>query len=50
MMADSLKTVAVSVTGLGATWIEWLPVVVRVLVGLATLVYLFLKIHNEFKK
>ena len=49
-MVDSLKTVAVSATGLGATWIEWLPVVIRVLVGLATLVYLFVKIHNELKK
>ena len=49
-MADSLKTVAVSATGLGTTWVEWLPVTVRVLVGLATLVYLFVKIHNELKK
>ena len=49
-MIDSLKTVGVSVTGLGVTWIEWLPVVVRVLVGLATLIYIFLKIHNEIKK
>ena len=49
-MIDSLKTVGVSVIGLGVTWIEWLPVVVRVLVGLATLVYLFVKIHNELKK
>tara|TARA_R100000458_G_scaffold41366_1_gene39045 strand:- start:184 stop:333 length:150 start_codon:yes stop_codon:yes gene_type:complete len=49
-MLDSLKTMAVSITGMGITWIDWLPVVVRVLVGLASLVYLFLKIHNELKK
>ena len=49
-MIDSLKTMAISITGMGVTWIEWLPVVVRVLVGLASLVYLFIKIHNELKK
>ena len=49
-MVDSLKTMAVSATGLGVTWVEWLPVTVRVLVGLASFVYLFLKIHNELKK
>ena len=49
-MIDSLKTIGVSATGIGVTWIEWLPVTVRVLVGLATLIYIFLKIHNEIKK
>ena len=49
-MIDSLKTMAISVTGIGVTWFVWLPVVVRVLVGLASLVYLFIKIHNELKK
>ena len=49
-MADSLKTMAVSATGIGVTWIEWLPVVVRVAVGIASFVYLFVKIHNELKK
>ena len=49
-MIDSFKTMAISVTGIVITWIEWLPVVVRVLVGLASLVYLFIKIHNELKK
>ena len=47
---DILKTMGVSITGIGVTWIEWLPVTVRVLVGLASFVYLFLKIHNELKK
>ena len=46
-MIDSLKTMAVSATGISVTWIDWLPVTVRVLVGLASLVYVFLKIHNE---
>ena len=49
-MADSLKTVAVSVTGLGVTWIEWLPVSVRVMVGIASFVYICVKINNELKK
>ena len=49
-MIDSLKAMAVSITGIGVTWIEWLPVVIRVLVGVASLVYLLIKIHNELKK
>ena len=47
---DALKTMGVGMTGKGVTWIEWLPVVVRVAVGIASLVYLFIKIHNELKK
>ena len=47
---DALKTMGVGMTAMGVTWIEWLPVVVRVAVGIASLVYLFIKIHNELKK
>ena len=47
---DILKTMGVGLTGMGVTWIEWLPVVVRVAVGVASLIYLFVKIHNELKK
>ena len=47
---DILKTMGVSLTGIGVTWIDWLPVAVRVAVGVASLVYVFLKIHNELKK
>tara|TARA_Y100001963_G_C6471451_1_gene304681 strand:- start:237 stop:392 length:156 start_codon:yes stop_codon:yes gene_type:complete len=49
-MIDSLKTVAVSVTGISVTWIEWLPVVVRVAVGIASFIYICLKIYNELYK
>ena len=49
-MIDSLKTVAVSATGIGVTWIEWLPVTVRVAVGIASFVYICVKIKNELKK
>ena len=47
---DALKTMGVSLTGIGVTWIEWLPVAGRVAVGLASLVYVFIKIHNELNK
>ena len=49
-MVDSLKTSAASITGISVTWIEWLPVVVRVAVGLATFVYICVKAYNEIKK
>ncbi len=49
-MVDSLKTVAVSATGMSVTWIEWLPVVVRVAVGLASFAYICVKIYNEIYK
>tara|TARA_Y100000361_G_C10866954_1_gene192220 strand:+ start:16 stop:168 length:153 start_codon:yes stop_codon:yes gene_type:complete len=48
-MIDSLKTMGISVTGISVTWIEWLPVVVRVLVGLASFVYIIIKIYKELK-
>ena len=49
-MLDSLKTVAVSATGISVTWIEWLPIVVRIAVGLASFVYICIKIYNELYK
>ena len=49
-MVDSLKTSAASITGISVTWIEWLPVVVRVAVGFATFVYICVKVYNEIKK
>ena len=49
-MADSLKTVTASATGLSVTWIEWLPVAVRVAVGVASFVYICVQIKNELKK
>lgn len=44
---DSLKTVSVSSGGVFVTWIEWLPVTVRIAVGVATISYLYYKILNE---
>ena len=49
-MIDSLKTATASATGISITWIEWLPVTIRVMVGLATFVYICAKAYNEIKK
>ena len=50
MMIDSLKTLSVSTSGIMVTWMEWLPVVVRVAVGLDTFVYMVYKAKNEWLK
>ena len=47
-MLDSLKVVSVGTSGVVVTWMEWLPVAVRVAVGLATLVYMVIKARNEW--
>ena len=49
-MVDSVKTVAAGATGVGVTWIEWLPIAVRVAVGIANFVYICAKAYNELKK
>ena len=49
-MIDSVKTVAAGATGISVTWIEWLPVAVRVAVGIATFFYICFKAYNELKK
>ena len=49
-MVDSLKSVTAGATGIGVTWFEWLPVAVRVAVGVATFVYICAKAYNEIKK
>ena len=50
MMLDSLKTLSVSTSGMVVTWMEWLPVAVRVAVGIATFVYMVYKTKNEWLK
>ena len=47
---DSLKTVSISGGGMWVTWMEWLPVAVRVAVGIMTLAYMFYKTKNEWLK
>jgi len=49
-MIDSLKTVATGVGGMTITWLEWLPVIVRVGVGIATIIYIGVKTYKEYKK
>ena len=48
-MIDSLRTVTAGASGMGVTWMEWLPIVVRVLVGLATFIYICVKIYKLMK-
>ena len=48
-MLDSIRPLVAGVGGLTVTWLEWLPVVVRVLVGLATFVYICVKIYKLAK-
>ena len=49
-MLDSLKTVSVGASGIGVTWIEWLPIAVRVAVGIATFTYICVKVYKETKR
>ena len=49
-MVDSLKIVIAGAGGITITWVEWLPVVVRALVGSATFIYICVKIYKEIKR
>ena len=46
-MEDSVKTVAVGMTGAAITGLGVLPDVTSVLVGIVTIVYLVIKIYKE---
>ena len=48
-MIDSLRTTTAGVSGMVVTWMEWLPMMVRVLVGLATFIYICVKIYKLMK-
>ena len=48
-MIESVKTTTAGISGMLVTWMEWLPMVVRVLVGVATFVYIIVKIIREVK-
>jgi hypothetical protein len=49
-MIDSLKTVAAGAGGITITWIEWLPIAVRIAVGIATFAYICVKVYKETKR
>ena len=48
-MEDAIKTVGIGSGGTVITWMQWLPDVVRVLVGITTIVYMVVKIYKELK-
>ena len=51
-MMDVIDTLKTTGTGVGGWWLSvsgWLPDIVSLLVGMATLVYLILKIAKELK-
>jgi len=49
-MIDSIRTLLAGVGGLVVTWLDWLPIVVRVLVGLASFVYICVKIYKLYNE
>ena len=49
-MIDSVKTVLAGVGGVSITWMEWLPIAVRVAVGFATFMYICIKIYKETRR
>jgi len=49
-MIDSIKTTTAGTGALVLSWVEWLPLAVRVLVGVATFIYICLKIYKLLEK
>lgn len=49
-MIDTLKTVGAGVGGAAVTWMEALPIMVRIGVGIATILYIAVKTYKEYKK
>ena len=47
---DTLKTLGAGACGMGVTWVEWLPPIVRVAVGIATFVYICVKTYKMVKE
>ena len=51
-MIDAIDTLKTTSAGIGGWWLSisgWLPDIVSLLVGIATLVYLIVKITKELK-
>ena len=49
-MVDTLKTVSVGAGGFGVQFMSMLPEMVRVGVGLATIVYIVIRVYKEMSK
>jgi hypothetical protein len=47
---DTLKTGGIGVSGWWLSISGWLPEIVSLSVGIATLIYLIIKIHKEIRK
>jgi hypothetical protein len=47
-MLDTVKTAAIGTSGIAVTWMDWLPVVVRIAFGLISVVYMFYKAKVEW--
>ena len=51
-MIDTIDTLKTTGTGIGGWWLSvsgWLPDLISLLVGIATLTYLIIKIYKELK-
>ena len=48
-MLDTLKTSCAGVGGFVLTFMEWLPDLVRLGIGIATLVYVVVRLRKEMK-
>ena len=48
-MVDTLKTTGAGIGGFWIAFIETIPELISILVGLATLIYLIIKIAKEFE-
>jgi len=51
-MIDAIDTLKTSGIGIGGWWLSvsgWLPEVISLLVGIATLIYLIIKIKKELR-
>ena len=49
-MLESIKPILAGVGGVSVTWMEWLPIAVRIAVGLATFAYICIKIYKETRR
>ena len=48
-MLDSIKTVTAGGVGWSITWMDSLPIIIRALVGVATFIYICVKIYKEIR-
>ena len=49
-LIDTIKTTTIGTAGLSVTWMEWVPVLVRIIFGIMSIGYMFYKAKNEWLK